>query len=192
MNEISDKFFEDLADDFFAECDELLALIKQRMLSIDQLRGKEHVPRPVMEDLLRSCHTLKGLTGMVGAEEVMRFIHTIETYLKSVYTGDTLIPEKATDILFKSVNLIEKQVDALRNKEAIPDSSSMIAEIENLNVTGEKELRQEDPQAVSQESQWKFTFTPSALLFEKRDKYKRNPVITSEDRPDHQLCANNR
>jgi two-component system chemotaxis sensor kinase CheA len=67
MTEDLNRFFEDIADDCFIECDELLSHIRRNLLKLDELNGGDKPDKSDMEDLLRSCHTLKGLTGMIGA-----------------------------------------------------------------------------------------------------------------------------
>jgi two-component system chemotaxis sensor kinase CheA len=181
MNESSNKFLEEMADDFFSECDELLTLIRRGLLKIDNLKGTGKPPKNVLEDLLRSSHTLKGLTGMIGAEEIMTLTHTIETYLKAVYEEDISISAHELDVLFNSFSIVELQLDSLRNKKPMPDSAPVVSDVNSiipdsyqnrLHKRGTAQLISDsaDKEASGDdkgEKRWKFIFTPSRELFEK-------------------------
>jgi two-component system chemotaxis sensor kinase CheA len=181
MSEASNKFLEDMADDFFSECDELLALIRRSLLRIDSIKGTGKPPKSVLEDLLRSTHTLKGLTGMIGAQEIMTLTHTIENYLKAAYEDDLAIPVNDLDILFNSFRIVENQLESLRNKLPMPDPSQILRDVNSIiPVSYQNKLQKKgtaqlisdsagkEPSATQEnERKWKFTFIPSRELFEK-------------------------
>ncbi|HLN22277.1 MAG TPA: chemotaxis protein CheA [Bacteroidales bacterium] len=174
MSDRPNKFFDEMAEDFFAECDELLSIIKRDLLRIDSM-DNEVIPAEIIEELLRSCHTLKGLTGMVGADETMRLTHSIESFLKSVNTGESSISGESIDILFRSIGIVEAQLDGLRNKKEMPESQTVLMEIEALvrksstRETDRPKINSADKGNVleSDESIWKFLFTPTRELFDK-------------------------
>lgn len=182
MNEEADKLFEDIAEDFFAECDELLASIRRNLLKIDDPKTSGENNKPLFDDLLRSFHTLKGLAGMAGAGQIMQITHTVESYLKGVSQNRISITEEGLNSIFSSVGTIDTQLAAMRSRSELPDISDILVQTENiLKPSGDKSeddtsfvLNKEGEnsgpeltvyQTHKGESLWKFFFTPSKELF---------------------------
>src|SRR6476469_2976982 len=76
-------FFEQFIDDYYAECEEHLNGARNLMLAIEAA-GTSPVEANVLEELLRNFHSLKGLSAMVGVEEVTQLSHAIENYLREL------------------------------------------------------------------------------------------------------------
>jgi two-component system chemotaxis sensor kinase CheA len=180
MSESSNKFFDEMAEDFFAECDELLGVIKGDLLKLDKSGGKEKAQKSLLEELLRSLHTLKGLAGMIGAEGLMTLTHGIENYLKSVYQEDLLISSADLDILFKSAGMIEKHLESLRYKTAPPEIDEILISISSMYVgdsgkelpvsddADENSIANENVSSSANHGEriWKFVFHPSKELYD--------------------------
>jgi len=60
-NEIAAQFL----DDYFAECDEHLTVIRRDVLALEPLAEGTVVDRALVDELFRSLHTIKGLSCMV-------------------------------------------------------------------------------------------------------------------------------
>lgn len=172
MNQDQNRFFDEIADDFFAECDEILSLIRKNLLKLDELKVTSRPAKSILEEMLRSFHTLKGLTGMIGAENIMRLTHAIESYLKAIYEGRSEMNPDALNTIFSSVVVIEQQLDALRNKSESPDISDILGKLEGLhpsvNKIGEPANDAPEQEVTAKNvKKWKFLFTPSRELYEK-------------------------
>jgi two-component system chemotaxis sensor kinase CheA len=169
MDENANKFLEDMAEDFFAESDELLSLIRKNLLLCETLKGSKIPAANVLEELLRSFHTLKGLAGMVGAEDLVNLTHQLENYIKFVFESRQSIDSRSLDVLFSGVTTIEKLLSAIRDKSPAPDISDIISSIKN--ISGENysvpEKTSEEETISDNETLWRFSFTPSRELFEK-------------------------
>lgn len=176
MKDFSNELFEDVAEDFFAESDEILSSIRRGLLRIDDLKGQTPPDKHVLEDLLRSCHTLKGLTGMVGAAEISNLTHILENYLKSVYESGFVISPESLDIVFSAVNMLQQQLAAFRNKTEMPGTIHIIENLnkiigtqkhdnedENMNM----EITNESSVKTEGEKIWRIFFRPYRELFEK-------------------------
>lgn len=181
MSESSNKFFDEMAEDFFAECDELLSVIKGNLLKLDKSGEKEKVQKSLLEELLRSCHTLKGLAGMIGAEGLMTLTHAIENYLKSVYEKDLHISSQNLDILFRSAGMIDKHLESLRFKTPTPGIEDILHAINGMHGNQQEQQTPDsatdkevestvgsdnDADSMEGEKIWKFSFHPSKELFE--------------------------
>jgi two-component system chemotaxis sensor kinase CheA len=169
MDENANKFLEDMAEDFFAESDELLSVIRKNLLLTENLKGSK-IPQDVLEELLRSFHTLKGLAGMIGAEYLVNLTHQLENYIKFIHESLQSIDNRSLDILFSGVTIIEKLLSAIRDRSPVPDISDIISSISN--ITGDSHFsvpeKSSEEQTISDNGAfWKFSFTPSKDLFEK-------------------------
>lgn len=168
MNQDQNRFFDEMADDFFAECDELLSHIRRNLLKLDEQNSSSPQLKILLEEMLRNFHTLKGLTGMIGAENIMKITHSIESYLKTIYDGRSEISRDSLDTIFSSVVAIEQQLHSLRNKTESPLVSPIIGRLEELQLRKEEaEPKQESTGEQLKAANWKFLFTPSRELYEK-------------------------
>ena len=77
-------FFTEFLDDFFAECDEHLTVIRRSLLLIERFAEQSQIESAPLDDLLRGFHTLKGLSGMVGVQVVELLAHQMESYLRAL------------------------------------------------------------------------------------------------------------
>lgn len=169
MDENANKFLDDMAEDFFAESDELLSLIRKNLLLTETLKGSK-IPKNVLEELLRSYHTLKGLAGMVGAEDLVNLTHQLENYLKFTYESRQSIDGRSLDVLFSGVTSIEKLLSAIRYRSPVPDISDILSAIKSISGENNYSIIVNSPEHESfsdNEQLWKFSFTPSRELFEK-------------------------
>ena len=60
-----DAPFPDFLDDYFAECDEHLTGVRRLLLALEGSVGRTDINRPVLDDLFRHFHSIKGISGMV-------------------------------------------------------------------------------------------------------------------------------
>ena len=67
MSDRDPQFESSFMDDYFAEADEHLLAIRRCLLMLDAAQGAD-VPPAVLEELFRSCHSLKGISAMVRPE----------------------------------------------------------------------------------------------------------------------------
>src|SRR5215469_5343234 len=77
-------FFEEFIDDYFAECEEHLSSIHTLMLQLENAGPSEGLKEGVLDTLLRNFHSIKGLSAMVGMEEVTQLSHHLEDYFREL------------------------------------------------------------------------------------------------------------
>src|SRR5215510_12247206 len=69
-------------DDYFAEADEHMVAVRRSLLALED----EHAPAPpaaMLEELLRSFHSLKGISAMVELREAELLAHQLESCLRA-------------------------------------------------------------------------------------------------------------
>ena len=120
-----DAFFEQFIDEYFAECDEHLAAARHALLDLESALGRPAAPG-VVQELLRSLHTLKGLSGMVGVSSAERLAHAMEESIRARLRPGVETDAATIDTLFASVDLLERCILARRTQGASPDVAPML------------------------------------------------------------------
>ncbi|MDT8440918.1 MAG: response regulator [Desulfuromonadales bacterium] len=88
---------------FAREAEEQLGSLRQGLLAME----KEGVGDQLINDLLRSAHTLKGSAKMVGLDELAGVAHRVESLLKKLQQGEEELTAELIDVLLVSTDAIE-------------------------------------------------------------------------------------
>lgn len=114
-------FFEQFIEDYYAECDEHLATARRVLLALESSTGDADEDLPRLQELFRSLHTLKGLSGMVGLASAERVAHALEDALRAVQEASVPYDPPLVDALLAGVELLEQCVAVRRSGSAPPD-----------------------------------------------------------------------
>jgi len=183
MNTGPGNLFTGFLEDFYAEGEEHLASARRNLLALEPLAGRQ-VTGSAIEELLRSFHSLKGLSAMVGVNEVTLMAHVMEEYLRDVQTIRSNVEPAAIEALMDGVHAMEEVIAARRKGLAPPDISSVL---NSLKLTAAKGITEIPTDTVSTPAgtAWHFSFVPSAELSDQginvgvvREKLKEVGVIT--------------
>src|SRR6476660_4545881 len=109
---------------------------KEHLQSInDELLKLETEPEniSIVNEIFRSAHTLKGMAGTMGFEDLTSLTHEMENVLDLLRNSKLKITSEIMDIIFKCVDFIEKMVDSIEQggtgKENVTDIVSQLAMI---------------------------------------------------------------
>jgi two-component system chemotaxis sensor kinase CheA len=119
-SEAPDNFGEQFLDDYFAECDEHIASVRRHLLTLDQQVGEGRIDSALLDELFRSFHTIKGISGMVGFRDEEQLAHRIEDTLRAVRQGDLTLNVDSIDGLIESVAMLDRRLAARRSKTPLP------------------------------------------------------------------------
>jgi len=115
---------EEAKAEFFGECDEILQGVSSDLRIIEK-----GVPESnVVDALYRNMHTLKGSAYLFGLNEIGDVAHAMETVLEPLRRNPKAVTPDFLDSLYRTIDLIEKIIDARRNGK----DSSFRAEIDLL------------------------------------------------------------
>jgi CheY-like chemotaxis protein len=78
------NFREQFSRGLLPECEEHLFLVRRHVLAIEAQIGAGSIDVGLLDELFRSFHTIKGISGMVGFTEVEQLAHSIESMLRSL------------------------------------------------------------------------------------------------------------
>ncbi|MDT9299768.1 MAG: chemotaxis protein CheA [Limnospira sp. PMC 1286.21] len=177
----SNNFFDDFLDDYFAECEEHLAVVRRELLALESCMNQPQIEGSILNELFRSFHSIKGLSAMVGVREAEKLAHQMESYLRSLRDGQTSLKPEGFDALMSGTQILERAIEAYRTKENPPDIEEIISQLEACNppvlaktpnaaiTPFEVKLKPEEMkrlEALVGEGKpiWHFVFTPSTEL----------------------------
>lgn len=126
---MSDDFFSDFFDDYFAESDEHLTIVRRGLLTLETHLQNPPVPRSLLDELFRSFHTLKGLSGMVGVKEAEQLAHDMESYLRALREQQVNLSTEGMDALINGTKMLEQVIANCRTENPAPDITPIINQI---------------------------------------------------------------
>jgi len=116
---------------FLVEADEHIGRITSNLATCEGAPERSH-PRALVE-LLRSLHTLKGLSGMMGVEPIVELAHAMESVVRVADRGGGIVPARALDPLVAGTNAIALCVRALAEGTPVPPAPEpVLAALEAL------------------------------------------------------------
>ncbi|KAA3658718.1 MAG: chemotaxis protein CheA [Chloroflexi bacterium] len=136
--------------DFLEESDDHIRRSARNLLSLEKAvinpEDKSDEIEAIINDLLRSFHTLKGLSGIVGLTPAIELSHTIESVLEAVWQGKKKISTEIIDSLIKGAQTLEKVITALREEnKPFSDIKAIVAEL-TAHLPDEPEFASDDTQ----------------------------------------------
>ena len=164
-NHPNDDFFNQFLDDYFAECEEHLTLVRRTMLNIERFVNKPHLDTSQLDDLFRSFHTIKGISGMVGLIPAEQLAHEMESYLRVLREGKVLLTKNGFEALLDGTRTLEEVVSAHRTQSVLPDITIVVDSIADaINVSSGIESEAEGVESTAtgnNKPKWRFRFVPS-------------------------------
>jgi two-component system chemotaxis sensor kinase CheA len=185
------EFFAQFLDDYFAECDEHLTLVRRHLLALEEQLGRPEVDPSLLDELFRSFHTLKGISAMVDLSEAEQLAHHMESYLRALRQKEARTSTEGVETLMAATTVLERVIAARRRGEKAPAIDTTVARLRALHTepapTNEQPapLRTVDTSAADAESGlspdkspgpasrseharvWRFEFVPTAALSER-------------------------
>jgi two-component system chemotaxis sensor kinase CheA len=165
------EFFDQFLDDYYAECDEHLVSIRRSLVTLEDEVDGRAVDRALLDNLFRSFHTLKGISGMVGLAAAEQLAHHLESYLRELREGGVVLNQSGFEALVSGVSLLEGVINARRNDQPIPSIDDMVDRLQAISadsVTSEVPVSStEKRETDASVTRWQIEFTPTAELAER-------------------------
>lgn len=180
--EANNEFIVEFLEDYFAECDEHLTIVRRNLLALERFVDKPRIDRGILDELFRSFHSLKGLSGMVGLAEAEQLAHETESYLRALRDDDVVLRIEGLDTLVDGTKLLEQVIGQHRSRATISDITSVKARLAGIvskqavapGIGGEHPAElaflseNEIAKLVAATNRghriWSFAFVPSAAL----------------------------
>ena len=161
------EFFAQFLDDYFAECDEHLVSIRRSLVTLEDAVGVSAIDRTLLDDLFRSFHTLKGISGMVGLTAAEQLAHDLESYLRELREGAMVLNQPGLEALVAGVSLLEGVINARRKDHPIPSIDTITKQLKAVSderPTASARSPSEGSEDDSAVRRWQVEFTPTAEL----------------------------
>ena len=126
-------FFAQFLDDYFAECDEHLTLVRRHLLALEEQAGRADADPSLLDELFRSFHTLKGISAMVDLSEAEQLAHHMESYLRALRQKEARLDVSGVETLMAATTLLEQVIAARRRDETAPPIAPAVARLRALH-----------------------------------------------------------
>jgi two-component system chemotaxis sensor kinase CheA len=177
----NNNFFTEFLDDYFAEAEEHLIIVRNQLLALEPYVDQPEIDSAILHTLFRSFHTLKGLSGMVGVKEAEELAHQMESYLRTLRDDKVVLSSIGFDALLNGTKVLEKVIESYQNQEDVPEIHSIVQKLKSIipentpKPSSQKttpvqiELKQEATEQVEEATEqgskaWHFVFTSSPEL----------------------------
>ena len=124
-------FLAGFMDDYFAECDEHLTTVR-RVLAEAQPALEHGLAAAALEELFRSFHSIKGLSGMVELRDAELLAHHMESYLRALRSHEASFTDAGLDALINGTSLLERVIVARRTARPGPSITAALAQLDAL------------------------------------------------------------
>jgi two-component system chemotaxis sensor kinase CheA len=184
-DEIEREILEELADEFYAECDQLLQSLLRDLIAMENFVATDRFDKKLLDNVYRSFHSLKGITGTINIDLAVTLSHKLETYLRMLCEKKVKLTKSGIDTLMSGVQGLEQIISVYRKKETLPDITPLLLSIEKLAHSTESfgvkqvpmnplsdtffQLNEDEIQRIRNGLQdhrhiYRFNFTPSQKL----------------------------
>ncbi|MGB4803297.1 MAG: chemotaxis protein CheA [Anaerolineae bacterium] len=177
---LDSAFFAEFLNDYFAECDEHLLIVRQRLLVLEGLVNAPALDHTLLDDLFRSFHTLKGLSAMVGVKDAEQLAHQMEDTLRAVHQDKLALSAAVLAALNAGAVVLAQVIAARRDERSGPDIRPISQRLFSLGSDGTPPARPVPPTPVydapsaavpspalpllPNQAAWRFHFVPSPEL----------------------------
>lgn len=160
------EFFDQFLDDYYAECDEHLVSIRRSLVILEDEIEAQTVDRALLDNLFRSFHTLKGISGMVGLSAAEQLAHELESYLRELREGNVVLSESGFKTMVDGVSLLERVINARRNDYPAPSITEVAARLQAVSSASTTGGSESVTKLSTDRSlkRWQIEFTPTAEL----------------------------
>jgi two-component system chemotaxis sensor kinase CheA len=126
---------QELLDDFYAECDEQLGVIRSRLTELEAVARDALPPVATVEALFRNMHSFKGNAAIVGLRAAEEAAHVAEDYLRLLSGGTRPVSEEGLEALLATTQRLEQMVSAHRQHQPLPSVDDLPSRFAALMFT---------------------------------------------------------
>ena len=109
--------------------------VRRNLLLFEEaLEGDNPIELRTLNDLFRSFHTLKGISGMAGVPDAENLAHHLEGYLRSLREGSVQLTRAGLTTLLETTRKLEQVVIARRKGEEIPSIDDAVERLESITT----------------------------------------------------------
>jgi two-component system chemotaxis sensor kinase CheA len=143
---LSDTSSSQALRDFISETEEIIGTLNYDLVKLADAVETGDCDPDVLNGIFRGAHSIKGLAGMFGFDDLSELSHAMENLLDGLRLGKVPFTQRLVDSLFSSLDVLIQLIDGKSNDESFTlDLGSILAQI---NQAAEGEVSSaEDPLA---------------------------------------------
>ena len=120
---------EEIIQDFLVETKELLDGLDQKFVELE----KDRKNQPLLNEIFRSVHTIKGASGFLGFNQLVEVTHGTESILKKLKDGLMEAAPEIMDTILSAVDKMKILVGHIRDKDSVQeDISDLVKSLEEI------------------------------------------------------------
>ena len=116
---------------FAAEARDYLQSLNEDLLEFE----RNPQDQGTVDDMFRAAHSLKGMAGTMGFDELAEFTHEMESVLDLLRTGELQLTTEVINVLFRSVDTLELLLEQTISEEPISPLRRAGAVLEGVDPT---------------------------------------------------------
>lgn len=136
-NAAQNEWMESMLGEFFDESGQLLDRLNDNLLQLDALvrsassEGRACCDETLLNEMFRSAHSLKGLSGMLGLADINSLTHRLENVFDAARKEGLPVTGDVVELMFQAVDHLDKLVETL--KDPAPEPVRCEAVIERIH-----------------------------------------------------------
>ena len=121
-------------DEFLSEAQEIVETFSRNLLEIDAATRAGSTDPTLINETFRAVHTLKGLAGLFGANQLGALSHRLEDLLDDLRLGRRVLGPEVLDVLFSAVDAYGRLLSMEREgrKDMVPVVDEVLSRLESL------------------------------------------------------------
>lgn len=134
-------------DVFAAEARDYLQALNNDLLDFE----KDPANKAILDEMFRAAHSLKGMAGTMGFDELAEFTHEMESVLDLLRLNELRVDTHVINVLFQAVDTIEVLLEQTISDEPIGSFSNELAALRAL-ISRRSAIEEEsatEPEVVS-------------------------------------------
>ncbi|MEO2049707.1 MAG: chemotaxis protein CheA [Pirellulales bacterium] len=115
----------EMLTDFLDESDDLLIQLNDNLLSLDQWvhtlakNEQQHYDDEAMNTMFRAAHSLKGLSAMLGLDNINALTHKVENIFDAARNDKLYFNTDIVEVVFQAVDRLEAMIEGLKNPDNV-------------------------------------------------------------------------
>lgn len=119
----------DYIEVFLDESDEHLQAMNNNLLELEKNPGD----LPIINEIFRSVHTLKGMAGTMAFDDIASLTHKMENVFDQIRNHALAVSEDVIDIIFEALESLEEMVGGIREGEdGSKDTNHLVSQLNQL------------------------------------------------------------
>lgn len=111
-----------ISPEFIAEAQEIVDALNASLIAAEAESREGEVEPGLINNLFRSAHSLKGISGMFGLEQMSSLAHALESVLDGMRLGRVALTPEAMDVLFACVECFNAMIQAAAQGELLEEA----------------------------------------------------------------------